>query len=242
MSEAGLVVDGQLWCASARPEQGVWGGALWRLVDGVYSELGPDARLLLRGRLLYEGPLDAFSWGLLKVAARRAAQVERLPELPRRWVEPRPWGPPPWAPPDWAPPARVSKAEVGAVLAEMEALCPRLGPRWSQDRPLAALRCSAEGEVLAWGWNQGSRSPTRHAELMALRGPAPRPGERLWCSLKPCRMCAGALALALCPGSQVLFRDPDPGRQARSTILDRGSEDARRFGAVGVEQRSLDII
>jgi len=213
-----------------------FGRALWRLVDGLYSTMGPDARLLLRQRIWVTVPLDAFDWGVYKVAARRVEVVDRPPAGPKVAVGPTAWGLPPYLPAGFALPTRLGLAEALDALEAAEALIPREGPLWSQDRPLVAFLTDADERVVGIGFNQGSRVPTRHAELMAL---AAGTGQRLYCSRKPCRMCAGALATLLPPGAAVWWRDFDPGRQARATVLDPESEDARRFGAPVVIQRPL---
>jgi tRNA(Arg) A34 adenosine deaminase TadA len=227
---AWLAAEGQIF--AARRQGPGFGGALWRLVDGLYSQRGPDARLLLRQRIFTEAALDPFDWGVLKVAARRHGQGTLGEAGELQWIEPAPWAPPAYLPAGWAPPDHIDPVDIPAVLAAMEAQVPREGPRWAQDRPLAALLVDAVGKTVGWGLNQGGQIPTRHAELMALFG-ATAPGAALWCSRKPCRMCAGALATMLPAGSMVYFRDPDPGRQARATVLDPHSDDARRFVAGG---------
>lgn len=58
-----------------------------------------------------------------------------------------------------------------------------------------------QDEVLGEGWNQpiSSHDPTAHAEIIALRQAAARvgnyrlPGARLYVTLEPCSMCAGAM-------------------------------------------------
>jgi tRNA(adenine34) deaminase len=58
--------------------------------------------------------------------------------------------------------------------------------------------------VIAEGWNHpiGSKDPTSHAEMEALREAARRlgnyrlPGATLYVTLEPCAMCAGAIVLA----------------------------------------------
>jgi hypothetical protein len=72
---AWLAAEGQIF--AARRQGPGFGGALWRLVDGLYSQRGPDARLLLRQRIFTEAALDPFDWGVLKVAARRHGLLTR---------------------------------------------------------------------------------------------------------------------------------------------------------------------
>lgn len=69
------------------------------------------------------------------------------------------------------------------------------------DVPVGAVVLSADGTVLATGFNEreASGDPTAHAEVLALRRAAARTGEwrltgcTLVVTLEPCVMCAGAL-------------------------------------------------
>ena len=91
-----------------------------------------------------------------------------------------------------------------------------------------ADRAAAEGEVpvgavvvrddqlIGEGWNQtiGSSDPTAHAEVSALRDAARLvgnyrlPGARLYVTLEPCTMCAGALVHARI--SELIFGAEEP--------------------------------
>ena len=61
-----------------------------------------------------------------------------------------------------------------------------------------------KGNIIGRGWNQpiGSRDPTAHAEVVALRDAAKAagsyrlPGATLYVTLEPCLMCVGALVHA----------------------------------------------
>ncbi len=67
--------------------------------------------------------------------------------------------------------------------------------------PVGALVLDAEGNVLAVGWNKTRQNndPTAHAEIVALRLAAQKlnnyrlVGCRLYVTLEPCPMCAGAI-------------------------------------------------
>ena len=75
--------------------------------------------------------------------------------------------------------ARAGEVPVGAVVVE-------------------------KGDIIGRGWNQpiGSRDPTAHAEVVALRDAARAagsyrlPGATLYVTLEPCLMCVGALVHA----------------------------------------------
>jgi tRNA(adenine34) deaminase len=61
-----------------------------------------------------------------------------------------------------------------------------------------------DGEIIGQGWNQpiGTRDPTAHAEIIALRNAAQNlanyrlPGASLYVTIEPCTMCAGAMVHA----------------------------------------------
>jgi tRNA(Arg) A34 adenosine deaminase TadA len=70
--------------------------------------------------------------------------------------------------------------------------------------PIGAVVVGADGEILARAGNDtlGSRDPTAHAELLAIRAAcAKRGSERLndcdlYVTLEPCAMCAAAISFA----------------------------------------------
>jgi tRNA(adenine34) deaminase len=73
-----------------------------------------------------------------------------------------------------------------------------------------------DGEVIGRGRNAliGSRDPTAHAEVLALREAARKsgnyrlPGSTLYATVEPCPMCSGAALQARV--SRVVFGAPDP--------------------------------
>ncbi|MEL6360860.1 MAG: tRNA adenosine(34) deaminase TadA [Pseudomonadota bacterium] len=70
--------------------------------------------------------------------------------------------------------------------------------------PIGAIVVSVDGEVLGTGRNRpiGSHDPSAHAEINALRAAASHTqnyrltGARLYTTLEPCVMCAGAISHA----------------------------------------------
>jgi tRNA(adenine34) deaminase len=72
------------------------------------------------------------------------------------------------------------------------------------------------GEIVGAGYNQpiGSRDPTAHAEILALRAAAARVGNyritgaRLYVTVEPCQMCAGALVHARV--GTLIYGAPEP--------------------------------
>ncbi len=82
-----------------------------------------------------------------------------------------------------------------------------------------------QGRLLAVGSNQpiGAADPTAHAEVVAMRRAAAvlgnyrLPGARLYVTLEPCAMCAGALIHARI--SEVVFGAFDPKTGAAGSVL-----------------------
>jgi len=82
--------------------------------------------------------------------------------------------------------------------------------------PVGAVVVSASGELLAVGRNRpiGLHDPSAHAEIQALRAAGERagnyrlPGARLYVTLEPCLMCAGAMFHARL--AEVVFGASDP--------------------------------
>lgn len=70
--------------------------------------------------------------------------------------------------------------------------------------PVGAIVVSAQGELLASGFNQPiqTHDPSAHAEIMALRAAAAKlknyrlPGCVLYVTIEPCTMCVGAMVHA----------------------------------------------
>lgn len=97
-----------------------------------------------------------------------------------------------------------------------------------RDVPVGAVLVSAQGEVLAEGWNTRERDhdPTGHAELMALRVAAQSQGDwrldgaTLYVTLEPCPMCASALLQARV--AAVVFGAPDPVQGAMGSAINLG--------------------
>ena len=82
--------------------------------------------------------------------------------------------------------------------------------------PVGAVLVSADGEVLARDGNRilERKDPTAHAEMLVLRAGAEAlgnerlTGTKLYVSLEPCAMCAGAIAMARV--ARLVFAAEDP--------------------------------
>jgi len=98
--------------------------------------------------------------------------------------------------------------------------------------PVGAVLVRGE-EVIGEGWNRpiGAVDPTAHAEILALRDAALRvgnyrlPGSRLYVTLEPCVMCAGAIVHARV--ESVFFGAADPKSGAAGGRFDLLPSDER---------------
>ena len=87
-----------------------------------------------------------------------------------------------------------------------------------------------DGEIVGRGWNRpiGTRDPTAHAEIVALRDAAARlgnyrlPGCELFVTLEPCAMCVGAMLHARL--ARVVFGAADPKTGACGSVVALAAE------------------
>ena len=91
--------------------------------------------------------------------------------------------------------------------------------------PVGAVIVSADGEVLAEGFNRpiSTHDPTAHAEMVAIRAAAARidnyrlTGTTLYVTLEPCAMCAGAMVHARV--SRLVYAATDPRAGAAGSVF-----------------------
>ncbi len=91
--------------------------------------------------------------------------------------------------------------------------------------PVGAL-IVREGRIIARAYNQreSKKSPTAHAELLAIEKAAKKlggwrlPGCTLYVTLEPCPMCAGAIVNARI--ERVVYGAPDPKAGALGSVYD----------------------
>lgn len=125
---------------------------------------------------------------------------------------------------------------------------------WMRYALFLARRAAAEGEVpvgavvvvadqaVGIGWNRpiAAHDPSAHAEICALRAAGQRlgnyrlPGARLFVTLEPCVMCAGAIIHARI--AEVIYGAYDPKAGACGSVFDLLPSDGRfnhRLGCRG---------
>lgn len=252
-----LIADSRLfWCHYPRSKNEPW-SSVFGLIHGVYDLFPEKARELLRHRIFTTSEPTEFCRGAVKVSAKRLSLLgpdgqneidfSKLPANTQYIEIPAP------APPTIPEGLTRFESEINesrnSTLGFMELALnfaqaiPRSGPRYQQDRKIAAVLASREGQLLAWGVSTNSRNRTQHAEYNLLRNyydrtgqPLPQ-GARIYTTLKPCKMCAGAIwTCAEDPLSlQVFYEEEDRGRNARSTILDSGSAERKRAAPEAIE-------
>jgi tRNA(Arg) A34 adenosine deaminase TadA len=174
------------------------------LVQAVYEAHPDRARALLRQRIRATvlAPFDA---DVVKVTAKRVALVTAADGPVDGLV-------------DLSGFAERARARVGGVDGGV----------------VATL--SVDGTAVLTARNAASENRTLHAELALAQAwwartgrPIPA-GARLETSLQCCRMCAAVLVASVAGPIDVVYAEPDPGRFARGTALQRlGWE--RRAGA-----------
>lgn len=121
-------------------------------------------------------------------------------------------------------------------MSALEATAVEQHEYWMREALALAVRASELGEVpvgavvvrgdelLGEGWNSpiGDSDPTAHAEIMAMRRAAAKLGNyrltgcRLYVTLEPCVMCAGAMIHARIDG--VVFGADDPKAGAAGSV------------------------
>lgn len=92
--------------------------------------------------------------------------------------------------------------------------------------PVGAILLSADGEVIAEGWNRNISEcdPSAHAEIVALRLAGARLGNHrligatMYVTLEPCAMCAMAMIHARI--ARVVFGAYDPKTGAAGSVFD----------------------
>jgi len=92
--------------------------------------------------------------------------------------------------------------------------------------PIGAVVVAGEGKILAVAGNRREidRDPSAHAELLAIKAAAARFGDwrlygcRMYVTLEPCPMCAGALLQARIKSVYYGARDPKAG--AMGSLID----------------------
>ena len=92
--------------------------------------------------------------------------------------------------------------------------------------PIGAVVCDAQGRIIGRGHNApiANHDPTAHAEIQALRQAAACLGNyrldgcRVYITLEPCTMCAGAMLHARV--AQVIYAVPEPRTGAAGSVID----------------------
>lgn len=112
--------------------------------------------------------------------------------------------------------------------------------------PVGALVVDSGNRLIGEGWNQpiGSRDPTAHAEIVALRQAARAlgnyrlPGATLYVTVEPCSMCAGALIHSRIERLVIATPEPKAGAVISQLRLLDGEHNNHRISyTIGVLQQ-----
>jgi tRNA(Arg) A34 adenosine deaminase TadA len=222
------------------------GPAAYRLLRAIHAAEAAAAKWIVRRTLFTTEEATATVRGTVRLAGRRLVRVRPLDhglsvpgparDMGRELPTPR------RALPSIADALQAVVDAFGpgddplelarALVREMTGHDAR-GAAGRRDRPIAALLVDHRGNLLEWATSGGADNVTSHAEvnLLELWGRPLPPGARVVTTLKPCRMCAGLVWDRAEDRSQplVVYGEDDPGRAARATVLDAGSDERRRF-------------
>ena len=241
-----LIADQCVYFSSLERKPHEPSSAILQLIQGIYEIYPDQARRMLRNRIYATGEITALCHGAIKVSAKRfheglaplleSGAAKDLKWIPISKLKKSDPGPLPHPLTLWkkaSPPS--SNSDFLWLAKELSTLVPRTGPLYQQARAVGALLTSAQGEILHWGVNTNSSNRTLHAELNLIQdyfeqtGRSIPEGAKLYVTLKPCKMCAGALWIAAKnPFTlQVYFSEFDSGRNAKWTILDVNSAERK---------------
>lgn len=246
--------------ASYSRERNEPSSAILKLIQGIYELEPKKARLVLRNRIFSTAATTELCHGAVKVAAKRI-HAELVPISHSQmspgfhWVdagqvrslfarEPLSH---PYSLLEGKDSPRSHTDFLTLAAAIRDSRTQREGPRYQRDREVAALLVSKDGEILSFGINCNHSNRTLHAELNMIQnfyarlGSGIPRGSRVYVTLKPCKMCAGAIWVAAeDPFSiEVYYSEFDPGRNARWTVLDVGSEERKRVARNAREREAV---
>lgn len=251
--------EGVVFAAQApKPERGVARTATTELIEGVFDSFADLSFFILRRPIFLSGASTPLCRGAVRLAAKRlidcaetseaasglnAATFEiRLVTPVRESARQQTDATSLW--PETQPPKDDS--DFLKLASRLAAQVERGSVLHRYDRPIAALVVSAEGELLSWATNTSAVNKIKHAEFNAVRalGRAIPEGARIYTTLKPCRLCAGAIWQACVdPASvKVAYLEDDPGALARGTVLDLGSSERERFSRDTREREAKTLL
>jgi len=224
--------------------------SILRLIQGIYEIAPQKARQILRSRIYSNENPTELCYGAVKVSAKRLtasldfrthvdSNLRPVPE-DLKWVEVDQKTERPFPPFCETAHSETDFLKLAGDLAEtIPQHWPQDAPRYLRDRQIAAILVSEKNEVLSCAINTNALNRTLHAELNLVQEhfyrtgkPIPR-GSKIFVTLKPCKMCAGAIWVSSKDpfSTQVFYSEFDPGRNARWTVLDPGSSERQRVEA-----------
>ncbi len=213
--------------------------AVVKLIQYLFDEYVDQSFFILRNRIFSTRALTPMCEGMVQLAAKRAtapviavdhglvpvAELLELGAENQHLVQTRHEISLPWT----APSKIRDPIEAEFYLRQLIEQIPRGDVLHDFNRPIAALVCGPEGQVLSWAVNNNAKNKTLHAEVVAVqrfyrnfRQKLPLE-TKIYSSMKPCRMCAGMIyEMSENPVKlQTVYFQDDPGPLAQNTILER---------------------
>lgn len=226
------------WAAIPKSREQVPSSAVIKLIQGLFEQYWDQSFFLLRQRIWTTAILSEMDRAMVKVAAKRAQQLEgpadsRLGFVPgsdegfgvvdevffrrdqiRSDLEKK-----------YVGKELMSAREIQTAIDELRGSVPRGEVLHDHNRPISAILIGNDQKVLATSVHAGSLNKTLHAEVRLCQSFASRfpEGSRLFVSMKPCLMCS-AMVSHMSQGLhdfQTIYLENDPGRMARGTSLER---------------------
>lgn len=216
--------------------------AVVKLIQFLFDDFVDQSFFILRNRIFTTASLTTMCEGMVQLAAKRATgdinakdhnqeiqgELFEIGDPNEHYLRTKHWAQIPWT----APQKIEDAIEAYFHLQNLISAIPRGEVLYQFNRPIAALICSQDGELLSWAVNNNSKNKTLHAEVLAVQkyfeayGRKLPAGAKIYTSLKPCRMCAGMLVHQTenPEALKVIYFQDDPGPMARNTELEKNHQ------------------
>lgn len=223
--KAWIVHEKTTYWSDCSPTPGQPFSAAVILLQGLFEQFKDLSFFILRNRVFLNYEPSEMDLGMIKVVAKRWGKaMDFNPEPTDSLIQILPLK---YKDLGTANPVTAqikNDQEARELLTALVAKIPRQGQLHDLARPIAAAMVDEQGQVIGTSIHGAVLNKTLHAEIALIQnvfaqlGKIPK-GVTVYCSLKPCRMCAGmALAVGV---KQIRFLQEDPGPLARGSTLEK---------------------